>query len=172
MVSCLEFEGGYEGWLHLFDPTPKGKESQMTMKKTVTFLLIVSVCVTLLNLQAMSIWGPCAVYGEDLPLASGGVSGEGGDTRMLSDVRFEWMKSYKGESTVEDVPKAMAVDASGNVYVTGYSKTNVSNSDYVTIKYDSGQAITTDSSGNVYVTGKSFSPDSGWDYLTIKYSQP
>jgi hypothetical protein len=86
-----------------------------------------------------------------------------------------------------DIAKKVAVDAVGNVYVTGKSDNIVGNSDYVTIKYDANgnwlwgrrydgpynedkaNALTVDAAGNVYVTGYSISDAGGNDYVTIKY---
>nr|MBA3727320.1 SBBP repeat-containing protein [Armatimonadota bacterium] len=84
-----------------------------------------------------------------------------------------------------DVATKLAVDAAGNVYVTGYSVGVGSSADYATIRYDSNgnqlwvsryngsgnapdvaKALAVDAAGNVYVTGYS-----GGDYATIKYSQ-
>ena len=88
-------------------------------------------------------------------------------------------------------PKAVAVDAHGNVFVTGYA--NVSTPPYstyaVTIKYDNlgGQQwyktyggplgshaavedLKLDAQGNVYVTGTALAADYLWDLATIKYN--
>lgn len=85
----------------------------------------------------------------------------------------------------EDVATALAVDDSGNVYVTGYSFNGTDN-DIVTIKYDANTGaqlwadvydagnndeavdIGVDSSGNVYITGYS-SNGTHHDIVTIKY---
>jgi hypothetical protein len=99
----------------------------------------------------------------------------------------QWTASFNGAGNSADTPAAIAVDASGNVYVTG-SSYNGSNRDYATVKYDNtgaeqwsaifngaanlnddAYAIAVDGSGNVYVTGGSFSAVSR-DYVTVKYN--
>jgi len=105
-----------------------------------------------------------------------------------------WVKRYDGPGNREDYARAIAVDGSGNIYVTGSSTGSDFESDisdYVTIKYsgagvqlwldrydgpggwgendDGANAIAVDKSGNVYVTGYSTGSDTGYDYATIKY---
>jgi hypothetical protein len=99
-----------------------------------------------------------------------------------------WLRTYNGPANNVDRALAMAIDASGNVYVTGYSSGSGTSYDYLTIKYNSaGQelwtqryigpgygtdlasAIKLDASGNIYITGYSQSA-SNYDYATVKYN--
>jgi hypothetical protein len=100
-----------------------------------------------------------------------------------------WINRYDGPANSEDVIAAIAVDSSGNVFVTGYSDSGASHFDYTTIKYSSAgvplwtnryddpgglydwaSAIAVDSAGNVFVTGAAEGFGTGLDYATIKYS--
>lgn len=93
-----------------------------------------------------------------------------------------WLALYNGPGNRADIPTNLAVDANGNVYVTGYSGNPSAPDDYATIKYDasgnqlwvarysgSASAIALDAAGNVYVTGKSYDSITLFDYATIKY---
>src|SRR5205807_1639347 len=93
-----------------------------------------------------------------------------------------------GTANGVDTATATAVDAQGNVFVTGYAQEQGNGLDYVTLKYnsagvllwraaynrpadqdDQATALALDSAGNVYVTGASRGSSSGWDYATLKY---
>ena len=98
-----------------------------------------------------------------------------------------WTNRYDGPTNGEDNAAAIAVDGSGNVFVTG-SSSNGANEDIATIAYssagvqlwarryngpgnvnDGASAIAVDHSGNVFVTGYSYDgTNSIW--VTIKYS--
>lgn len=100
----------------------------------------------------------------------------------------QWVQRYNGTGNHIDEGTAITTDASGNIYVAGFSAGVGTAEDFLIIKYNSagvqqwlrtyngpsnfndrGMAITVDASGNVYVTGKS-GAQSGDDYATIKYN--
>jgi hypothetical protein len=104
-------------------------------------------------------------------------------------VHEAWVQRYNGPANHADSASAIAIDKSGNVYVTGGSAISSIVPDYTTIKYhsagqqqwvayyngpannaDFADAIAVDGSGNVYVTGESAGPGTYIDYATIKYN--
>jgi len=99
-----------------------------------------------------------------------------------------WVRSYNGPQNASDGANDIAVDGSGNVYVTGRSHGGGTLYDYATVKYDSAGverwvaryqgsgrgddaagALAIDGWGNVYVTGNSYGTGTRADYATVKY---
>ena len=99
-----------------------------------------------------------------------------------------WIRRYNGPGFGDDSAKALVVDTSGNVYVSGSSIGSGTGYDYTIIKYNSigdtlwerrfngtgngadlAQSLALDFLGNVYLTGFSWN-GSSYDYLTIKYN--
>jgi len=101
-----------------------------------------------------------------------------------------WTNRYNTPADGVDVVAALAVDGSGNVYVTGssYAGDTATNYDYATIAYsnegvplwtnryngpygpDLPTDIAADGNGNVFVTGYSYNPNLSYSYATIAYS--
>jgi len=107
---------------------------------------------------------------------------------FAQSVDTAWVRRYNGPGNGEDACRYLAIDDSGNVYVTGYSDGIGTDADYATIKYypngdtawvrrydgqvnggDYAQALAIDDHGNVYVTGESYGSGTESDYATIKY---
>jgi hypothetical protein len=99
----------------------------------------------------------------------------------------KWVRRYDGPAHAWDAARAIAVDAAGNVYVTGVSTSPRGGKDIATVKYDASgtrvwvkrygngayydeaKDIAIDTAGNVIVVGSSAAKYSGKDIVTIKY---
>ena len=109
-------------------------------------------------------------------------------TKYDSQGILQWAARYNGPDNYNDNPKAIAVDAAGNVYVSGNSYSNNTINDFATIKYNSDgfqqwvarynnpnngndivYTMALDNFGNVYVTGESDYDINRLNYTTIKY---
>jgi hypothetical protein len=119
-------------------------------------------------------------------------SGDYCTIKYNSSGQQQWVKIYSGSTQGRDIPFKVAVDASGNVIVTGQSYIdNVRSDDIVTIKYDqngqqlwlavhdgsgttpeqdAGRDMVVDAQGNVYVFGHSTTTSTGYDLCLIKYN--
>ena len=100
----------------------------------------------------------------------------------------QWVRRYDGPGNAVDVASALAIDESGNIYVTGGSRGSDLVDDFGTIKYSASgdelsilrygtegetyylaSALALDESGGVYVTG--YSSEVGEKlYTTVKYT--
>lgn len=120
--------------------------------------------------------------------------GNGGNNDILtikynSSGTYLWEARYNGAANGDDGATGMAVDASGNSYISGYSDGSGTGKDYVTIKYsaagvqqwasrfngpanlnDYSKAVCIDPSGNSFVTGKVSVSGSSQDIYTVKYN--
>jgi 3-isopropylmalate dehydratase small subunit len=127
-----------------------------------------------------------AVDGSGNVIAAGGTSDYVTIAYSSAGVPL-WTNVYNGPGNFTDSARALAIDSSGNVLVTGFSFGTGTSFDYATIKYsnagvplwtnryngpgsDQASAVALDGSGNVFVTGNSFGFGSSRDYLTIAYS--
>lgn len=144
-------------------------------------------CTDEVTAIAVDNMGNVYVTGES---AGSGTGDDYATVKYNSAGQQQWLTRYNGPGNDDDDAAAIALDSSGNVYVTGASiGTTYPDSDYATIKYnpagqqqwvtrynglgnyiDGARAIAVDTSGNVYVTGRSFGSGSNFDYATIKYN--
>lgn len=124
-------------------------------------------------------------------------SGSGNSTRDCTTIKYnssgveQWVARYNGPANSSDMGCAIIVDENGNAFVTGSRTTAGTNTDFVTIKYNSdgeeqwvacydgpgaspdlANDIVLDSNGNIIVTGNSQSSSSTYsmDYATVKYN--
>jgi hypothetical protein len=88
-----------------------------------------------------------------------------------------WTNRYNGPGNGDDMANALALDRSGNVFVTG-SSLGTNSTDYATVAYSNGglplwtnryslgqaTALAVDRNGRLFVTGNSS------NYVTLKYS--
>ncbi|RPI17259.1 MAG: T9SS C-terminal target domain-containing protein [Ignavibacteriae bacterium] len=139
---------------------------------------------------ALSPTGDLIVAGESIGLNTGG------DLIILNmsptTGAVQWVYRYnKAGVNGGDAAKSMAIDASGNIYATGYTDngTAATKYDYITLKlnttgvvqwisffngagndFDFANALTLDASGNVIVTGRSIGVGTNNDFATVMYN--
>lgn len=128
---------------------------------------------------------------------------EGKDYLVLkinSSGQEEWRHQYNGPGNGDDIPRAIALDAFGGIFVTGKSMGSGSQADIATLRLtgagarspswqdtgaglgvrryngtgdgdDEGVAVGFDASGFIYVTGRSVGNGTFADVVTVKYPQ-
>jgi Fibronectin type III domain len=113
--------------------------------------------------------------------------------KLGPDGTVRWTARYNGSrGGVGGQPKAVAVDAGGNVYAAGYVHDGVifnQNYDYLVVKFgpdgaqrwaqryngpgnydDFATQLAVDAAGNVHVTGFSYGADFDYDWATLKFA--
>ncbi|HMS34181.1 MAG TPA: SBBP repeat-containing protein [Ignavibacteria bacterium] len=125
---------------------------------------------------------------------SGGYYGSIGNYNFIlikynSSGSQQWVSEFDGLGHKDDYANDMALDAFGNIYLTGTTIPGVLYEDYATVKFnnagiqqwvrthngsmnrsDLATCISLDDSGNVCVSGVTTEISTGGDYTTIKYN--
>ncbi|MBZ0201947.1 MAG: SBBP repeat-containing protein [Ignavibacteria bacterium] len=128
-----------------------------------------------------------------------GVTNGSGINDDITTIKYDkdgkqlWVAVFNGLGDYHDRPNGMAIDQSGNIYITGSSSgDNGTATNFITIKYnpsgikewesihaskgglhDESKSIAIDNAGNVYVTGFGahfVTDNSGQDWITIKFN--
>ncbi|NEN22578.1 T9SS type A sorting domain-containing protein [Cryomorpha ignava] len=124
-------------------------------------------------------------------VTGGALNNTGYDFRTIkldNALNITWSVNYNSSGSFNDIANALAVDPSGNVYVTGYSESADNGTNYTTLKYnssgsqlwaasyngkanaaDTANAIVLDASNQPIITGVSENT-ANEDFHTIKYS--
>ncbi len=180
------------------------------MKKIAVTTLLIFISVTIQGQCAYNReWFSSNASPDTIDLTSSTVDSFGhtfmtGNTKVVGQgnnfitVKYDadgillWQQQFNGSANGNDYGSAIAMDASGNVYVTGTTYSGTAQGyNYMTIKYNAAgnqlwtvqyngpgngydvtAGIALDNSGNIYITGASAGTGSplNLDYATIKYN--
>lgn len=163
LISTFTVNGQTQVWQALYNGSANGDDTYTTMTVDVN--------------------GNVYVTGT----SSNGSNGDYATIKYNSNGVQQWIAIYNGTGNGYDQPVGIALDGSGNVYITGFSF-NGSNYDFATIKYDNNGnqqwvsiydgpthnddkpiGLKVDGSGNVYVAGATFNGNDD-DFATVKYN--
>ena len=133
--------------------------------------------------------GNVYVTGKSEAYTPGGAKPDYATIKYNSAGILQWVQRYNGTANEYDEATSIAVDDSGNVYVTGFSRSGSTAiyNDFATIKYNSNgfqqwvrryngggsdiaYKILIDSNGDILVGGWSSQPVTGPDFTVIKYN--
>lgn len=110
--------------------------------------------------------------------------------KLNSSGAQQWVQTINGTSNGDDEGADMVIDATNNIYITGYTNSSTINkADYYTVKYntagtkiwdiqtdgnhlnDNATNMALDSLNNVIITGQSETAPNVFQFLTTKYVQ-
>ncbi|MBI5541055.1 MAG: S8 family serine peptidase [Bacteroidia bacterium] len=163
------------------------------------------ILVTCIGIDGSTVWqqtnGTLSQndYGTDIAIDNSGniyvcgsvSNGSNLDYRLIkytSTGTLIWTKQYNGTGNGDDVPVAIRLDASGNIYITGSSNGLGTFTDYATLKYNSSgtllwtkrynytnlpeiaTSMEIDNSGNIFVAGASANNLNNSDFCIVKYN--
>jgi len=106
------------------------------------------------------------------------------------DGELHWIREFDGSGSSSDIAAALAIDAAGNVYVTGHTTHPPQDRDFATVSYtpagderwrmewggpwgtnDGALDIVVSDAGDVIVSGFAYNPEQQEDAVTIRYRQ-
>ena len=185
------YPDGDTAWVRRYNGPENGEDRANAIAVDDSGNVVVTGVVNQPGIEATAIDDPIGVSVTTNTAISAQLRADFGTVKYYPNGDTAWARIYNGPGNDIDGANALALDKSGNIYVTGHSaqsNTPPQNFDYATIKYspdgdeawviryngpadddDDAQAIAVDDSGNVYVTGYSFGIGTDKDYATIKY---
>ncbi len=165
-ASAAQAQGAIEAWVQRYNGEANGNDFVSAMALD----------------SSGNVYVTGGSYGGDPP--AGGSSDDWATVAYSSDGVPLWTNRYSSPGGWQDIARAVAVDTSGNVLVTGIARDANGESRCATLKYTSagtpvwtniysapgtaGNFLAVDQSDNLFVSGTSWQGSS--DYLTLKYS--